>query len=92
MEIDGLFEHFFGAADPTTLTEADFANGLERLKIAFGVEREPSRKFALWTLLAGLDQAPLPAEAFKKEPALRAAADRYLDAAFRLERFGEDDA
>jgi hypothetical protein len=34
--------------------------------------------------------APLPAEAFAKEPALKAAADDYLKAAFRLERFGGD--
>ncbi len=89
MELDGLFEHFFGAPDPATLSEAEFAAGLERLKIGFGVEREPSRKFALWTLLDGLGEAPLPAEAFAKQPALRAAAERYLDAAFRIERFGE---
>ena len=36
--------------------------------------------------------APLPAEAFAKEPQLKAAADEYLSAAFRLERFGDDDA
>lgn len=90
VELGGLIAHFFETADPATLTEADFAAGLERLKIAFGVEREASRKFALWTLLAGLGDAPLPAEAFKKDPRLRAAADRYLDVAFRLERFGDD--
>ncbi len=89
MELGGLIEHFFGTADPATLTKADFASGLERLKIAFGVEREASRKFALWTLLAGLGEAPVPAEAFKEEPGLRAAAERYLDAAYRLERFSD---
>lgn len=88
MELDRLVEHFFGAADPSTLTEADYAAGLERLKIGFGVEREASRRFALWTLLEALDEAPPPAEVFAKEPALRAAAERYLDAAFRIERFG----
>ena len=39
--------------------------------------------------LRGNDQRPLPAEAFPKDPKLKAAADEYLCAAFRLERFGD---
>jgi hypothetical protein len=89
MDLDSLILHFFGVEDPATLTETEFERGLERLKIGFGVEREPSRKFALWVLLEGLGEAPLPAEAFAKEPKLKAAADDYLKAAFRLERFGD---
>lgn len=92
MDLDGLIRHFFEADDPASLTGAEFALGLERLKIGFGVEREPGRKFALWTLLHAFDAAPLPAEAFAKEPQLKAAAEDYLSAAFRLERFGDDDA
>ncbi len=89
MGLDALILHFFGSEDPSTLTEAEFELGLERLKIGFGVEREPSRRFALWTLLEALDVAPLPAEAFAKEPALKAAAEDYLKAAFRMERYGD---
>lgn len=92
MDLDALLRHFFGTDDPATLTEAEFDLAAERLKIAFGVEREPGRKFALWTLLHAFDMAPLPAEAFAKEPQLKAAAEDYLSAAFRLERFGDDDA
>jgi hypothetical protein len=89
MDLDSLILHFFGTEDPATLTEAEFERALERLKIGFGVEREPGRRFALWVLLEGLGQAPLPAEAFAKEPKLKAAAEDYLSAAFRLERFGD---
>lgn len=92
MDLDALIQHFFETEDPATLTEADYELGLERLKLGFGLEREPGRKFALWTLLDALGAAPLPAEAFAKEPALKAAAEDYLSAAFRLERFGDDDA
>jgi hypothetical protein len=92
MDLDSLILHFFGTDDPATLTEAEYERGLGQLKIGFGVEREPGRKFALWTLLEALGEAPLPAEAFAKEPALKAAAEDYLSAAFRLERFGDDDA
>ena len=91
MELEALIFHFFGTEDPATLTEAEFDLAIERLKIGFGVEREPGRKFALWTLLDAFDQAPLPAAAFAKERALKAAAEDYLKAAFRLERFGDSD-
>ena len=90
MDLDDLIHHFFETDDPATLSEADFAAGLERLRIGFGVEREPSRKFALWTLLDALGSAPPAAEAFEKEPALRDAANRYLDQAWKVERRGED--
>lgn len=91
MDLDALLLHFFGTDDPSGLTETEFERSLERLKIGFGVEREPSRRFALWTLMEALDVAPLPAEAFAKEPALKAAAEDYLRAAFRMERFGDGD-
>ena len=93
MELDTLIHHFFGCEDPDELSPEDFELGLERLKIGFGVEREPGRRFALWCLLEALDEAPLPADAFAKEPALKAAAEDYLKASFRLERYGpgEDD-
>ena len=38
-----------------------------------------------------LEIAPLPADAFAKEPELKAAAEDYLKAAFRLERYGPGD-
>ena len=89
MELDALLQHFFGSPDPSQLAEAEFGRALEQIKISFGVEREPGRKFALWCLLDALGEAPLPGEAFTKEPKLKAAADDYLKAAYRLERDGE---
>ena len=89
MELDTLLAHFFGTDDPSTLTEAEFDRAIEQLRIGFGVEREPGRKFALWCLMEALGVAPLPADAFSKDPKLKAAADEYLSAAFRLERFGD---
>lgn len=89
MDLDALILHFFHTEDPTELTEAEYELGLERLKIGFGVEREPGRKFALWTLMDALGMAPLPADAFAKEPLLKAAAEDYLRAAFRMERYGD---
>ena len=89
MDLDTLLRHFFGTDDPSTLSEDEYDRAIGQLKIGFGVEREPGRRFALWCLMEALGIAPLPAEAFTKEPKLKAAADEYLSAAFRMERFGE---
>lgn len=86
MDLDQLLHHYFAADDPDAITPDALAAGKERLAIDFGVEREPSRRFALWTLMDALGFAPLPAEAFDKDPGLRRAAENYLSAAWRLER------
>ena len=91
MDLDALLQHFFGTDEPFALPDEEFERGLEKLRIGFGVEREPGRRFALWTLMDGLGIAPLPAEAFAKEPRLKAAAEEYLKAAYRLERDAELD-
>ena len=89
MDLDTLLRHFFGTDDPSQLNEDEYDRAIGQLKIGFGVEREPGRRFALWCLMEALGIAPLPAEAFAKEPKLKAAADEYLSAAFRMERFGD---
>jgi len=86
MDLDTLLFHYFGAADPDSLDPETLADAKQRLAIDFGVEREPGRRFALWTLMEALGIAPPPAEAFKKDAALRRAAEDYLSAAWRLER------
>ncbi len=87
MELDTLLRHFFGTDNPSQLSDDEYERAVDQLKIGFGVEREPGRRFALWCLLEALGIAPLPADAFAKEPKLKAAADEYLSAAFRMERF-----
>jgi len=91
MELDALLLHFFGTDDPSALSEDEYERAVGQLRIGFGVEREPGRRFALWCLLEALGLAPLPADAFAKEPKLKAAADEYLSAAFRMERFGDEE-
>ncbi|MFW2828815.1 hypothetical protein [Sphingomonas sp. ID0503] len=86
MDLDALLLHYFGTDDPNTLSDFALKIGLERLSVDFGTENEPSRRFALWTLLEVFDQAPPPAMAFEKDEALRRAAEDYLTAAFRMER------
>lgn len=85
MDLDALLSHYFGGDDLDALDPAARAEGEQRLKIDFGTEREPSRRFALWSLMEALGIAPPPAEAFEKEPALRKAAEDYLSLAWKLE-------
>lgn len=91
MDLDQLLHHYFGTADPDTLSTDAMDAARQRIAIDFGVERDPSRRFALWTLMDAFGFAPPPAEAFEKAPELRAAAERYLDAAYRVERDGTPD-
>ncbi len=85
MDLDTLLFHYFGAADPDSLDPETLADAKQRLAIDFGVEREPGRRFALWTLMEALGIAPPPAEAFK---GCRVAPRRggLSLAAWRLER------
>lgn len=85
MDLDALLHHFFGTTELDTLDDAALELGVERLGTAFGTEREPGRRFALWTLLHALGEAPDPATAFK-DSRERAAAEAYARAAGRAER------
>lgn len=84
MDLDSLLRHYFGSAELDAISAADFETGLERARIAFGVEHEASRRFALWALLHALGEAPDPAKAFK-DPQIRKAAEDYAWAAGRIE-------
>ena len=86
MDLDTLLLHYFGSDDPDAIDPGALALGKEKLAVDFGVERDPGRRFALWTLMDALGFAPLPAEAFEKEPALRRAAEDYLTAMWRAEK------
>ena len=91
MDIDALLMHYFGTDDPDLVTATALEIGKQRLAIDFGVERDPGRRFALWTLMEVFAAAPPPAEAFKKpeEAGLKRAAEEYLTAAWRIERDSE---
>ncbi|USI73775.1 hypothetical protein [Sphingomonas morindae] len=91
MDLDALLRHYFGTDDPDAIDGVRLALGRERLTVDFGREADPGRRFALWTLMEVFGIAPLPAEAFPDHPALRRAADDYLDAADRLAEQDEAD-
>ncbi|MBB5685471.1 hypothetical protein [Sphingobium boeckii] len=85
MDLDGLLAHYFGSDDLEALDEAAIARGHEALSIDFGVERDPGRRFALWSLMHMLGEAPDPDAAFKGR-ADREAAWNLIRLTGRVER------
>ncbi|HYD23605.1 MAG TPA: hypothetical protein VEB68_02330 [Croceibacterium sp.] len=78
MDFDDLLQRYFGTSDLAAASPAVQAAGLERLRVDFGLERERGRRFALWSLLHLLGQAPDLDVAFE-DPADREAARHLMD-------------
>ena len=78
MDFDDLLQRYFGTSDLSKASAAVQAAGLDRLLVEFGLETDRGRKFALWSLLYLLGQAPALDVAFKDE-ADREAARNLMD-------------
>lgn len=78
MDLDDQFRRYFGTADLGSLTPAALAAGTEHLRVDFGLEKTPDRKFALWALLHVLGAAPDLDVAFKTESE-RDAARSFME-------------
>ena len=78
MDFDDLLQRYFGTSDLSEASPAVQAAGLDRLRVDFGLETDRGRKFALWSLLYLLGQAPDLDVAFKDE-ADREAARNLMD-------------
>ncbi|MET0372626.1 MAG: hypothetical protein ABW128_00045 [Rhizorhabdus sp.] len=85
MDLDILFVRYFGTSEPDGVGDDVLAAGLEQLAIDFAVEQEPSRRFALWTMMETFGTAPSPEKAFK-DRAMQDAAHAYRKLAWRVER------
>lgn len=78
MDFDDQLRRFFGTDDLGTLTPAALAGGVEHMRVEFGLEKDKDRRFAMWTILYMLSQAPDLDVAFK-DPADRDAARNFMD-------------
>lgn len=58
MDFDDQLRRYFGTEDLATVREAALAGGIERMRVDLGLERDRSRRFALWALLHMLGAAP----------------------------------
>lgn len=78
MELDDQLRHYFGTDDLAAIPPAALAAGTERMIVDLGLEKDRSRRFALWVLLYMLGAAPDLDVAFKDE-ADREAARNFMD-------------
>jgi len=78
MDFDDLLQRYFATSDIAEASPAVQAAGLDRLRVDFGLETDRGRKFALWSLLYLLGQAPDLDVAFENE-ADREAARNLMD-------------
>ena len=78
MDFDDLLRRYFATTDLAEISPAVREAGIDRLRVDFGLESDRGRKFALWSLLYLLGEAPDLDVAFKDE-ADRDAARNLMD-------------
>lgn len=78
MDFDDQMRRYFGTSDLAALTPAVLEAGIEHMAVEFGLEKDRSRRFALWSLMHMLGAAPDLDLAFK-EAADREAARNFMD-------------
>lgn len=85
VNFDDQLHRYFGTPDVSEVTPAVLAAGVERMKVDLGLEKDPSRRFALWAILHMLGDAPDLDAAFANE-AEHEAARNFMDLADQAER------
>ncbi len=78
MDLDDLLLRYFDTTDISEMSPAMYEAGIDRLRVDLGLEKDRDRRFALWSLLYVLGQAPDLDVAFKDE-ADREAARNLMD-------------
>lgn len=78
MHLDDLLMRYFAAHDLASVPAEARAAGVERMLVDLGLERDRGSRFALWSLLYMLDEAPALDAAFP-DPADRDAARNFMD-------------
>lgn len=78
MDFNDQLRRYFATDDLTEITPAALEGGIERMQVDFGLETEPARRFALWTLMHMLGVAPDLDTAFASDADRNAARD-FLD-------------
>ena len=78
MDLDQLLHQYFGTSDLSQASPAVQEAGVDRLRVDFGLATDRAQRFALWSLLYMLGQAPDLDVAFE-EDADREAARNLMD-------------
>lgn len=78
MDFDDQLRRFFGTEDLDTLTPDALAGGVVHMRVAFGLEKDQGRQFAMWSILYMLGDEPDLDMAFK-DATDRDAARNFMD-------------
>lgn len=85
MDLDDLFRRYFGTSDLSGLTPQGLAASVEHIRVDLGLEQDRGKRFALWSVLYLVGEAPDLDVAFKEE-ADREAARNFMDLVAAAER------
>lgn len=80
MNLDDQLRRYFGTTDLAALRGEALEAGIERMRVDLGLEKDRSRRFALWALLHMLGAAPDLDVTFKRAED-REAARSFMDLA-----------
>ncbi len=75
MDFDDQMRRYFATADIAQIAPAALAEGIERMRVDFGMEKDRGRRFALWSLMHLFGAAPDLDVAFADEDDRNAARD-----------------
>lgn len=78
MDMADLLQRYFGTRDLAAIAPAAVPSGAERMRVDFGMEQDRGVRFALWTLVLVLGEAPDLDVAFAHAED-RAAARNLMD-------------
>lgn len=78
MDFDDQLQRYFATTDLESVSPAMLESGKERLAVDFGLEKDRGRRFAMWTLMHILGNAPDLDIAFKDRAEQEAARD-FMD-------------
>ena len=80
MQLNDQLRRYFGTTDVEALPRQALLAGMEKMRVDLGLEKDRGRRFALWSLLFLLGDAPDLAATFE-DPADRDAARDFMDLA-----------
>lgn len=78
MTLDDLLLRYFGTTEPSSAGAEATQAAIERILVDFGMETDRGNRFALWSLLHLLGQAP-DLEVSFEDQADREAARNFMD-------------
>lgn len=78
MEMENLLLRYFGTRDLVAVEAGAMRPAIERMQVDLGMEQDPGKRFALWSLLFMMGDAPDLDVAFEDDET-REAARNFMD-------------